>query len=264
MPDQKPVGADFLKVVEAASDDAGVITDEQREAWGTTYPQTLDNLGMVLSLLYRAGCCGWGCRGSDHQREWLIGRAVNQGMASYRLLRSAFYDESLMITRGLGEIANLLWLFREPGEFEHWRSAERADRMKHFSPSAVRKRLRTKLQTSSPISDDRYRQLCEVGSHPVPWTGPNLFSGGTRPALGHLVQPAGLLMAMNELSLAVAVASVPVGSFLELPDEVKTELARAGRQLVESVGNVTIDKYDELTAEQLKAAATTSRHRVTN
>jgi hypothetical protein len=103
-----PTGSDFLELAEAIAQRSAAETDARRTVSGKTYPLTLDGLGNVLSLLYRSACCHWGCRGGDHQAEWLVGRAVNQAMASYRLLRSAFYDESLMLTRGVGEIANLV------------------------------------------------------------------------------------------------------------------------------------------------------------
>lgn len=254
-----PTGSDFLGLAEAIAHNAAAETDARRAASGKTYPLTLDGLGNVLSLLYRAACCHWGCRGGDHQAEWLVGRAVNQAMASYHLLRSAFYDESLMLTRGIGEIANLVWLFREPGEFEQWRTASRRERMQHFSPKAVRDRLRLRLDIGPPIGDDRYKRLCEVGTHPVPYAGPNLFSGGTRPVLGHIVQPAGVLIAINELAFATAMVGGPAGKFLGLSEQPAAALSTACSALVRSIGNVTIDKYDEITAQRLKDAAEAAR-----
>ena len=94
----------------------------------------------------------------------------------------------------------------------------------------------------------------------MPWTGPNLFSGGTRPVLGHVVQPAGLMIAVNELSYAVAIAAVPVGKFLELRDDIRKELSEASQTLLRSIGGVTIDSYEELTSEQVKSAAAAARH----
>lgn len=258
-----PTGSDFLELAEAIAQSSATETDARRTVSGKTYPLTLDGLGNVLSLLYRSACCHWGCRGGDHQAEWLVGRVVNQAMASYRLLRSAFYDESLMLTRGVGEIANLVWLCREPGEFEQWRTASHRERMRLFSPKAVRDRLRIRLDFGPPIDGDRYKRLCEIGTHPVPYAGPNLFSGGTRPILGHIVQPAGLLIAINELAYATAMVGGPAGDLLGLPEQTNGALRSACSALIKSIGNVTTDKYDEMSAQQLKDAAEAARHRPT-
>jgi|TARA_R100000501_G_scaffold10533_2_gene20554 hypothetical protein len=256
-----PDGWKFLEEIEALSEEVSRDTDKQRELSGTKYPLTLENLGTLLSFLYRAASCEWGCRGGDHQTEWLVGRVVNQGIASYRLLRSGFYDESLMLTRGIGEIANLLWLFREEDELEHWRTAERSDRLKHFSPAAVRKKLRSRMPIEPPISDSRYRQLCEVGSHPVPWIGPNLFSGSTRPILGHVVQPLGLMIAVNELCFAASVAAPPVALLLNLKEEAADGLQKSWTAVFESIGGITIDRYHEFTSDKVKTAAAEAKQR---
>jgi hypothetical protein len=135
--------------------------------------------------------------------------------------------------------------------------------MRLFSPKAVRDRLRLGLDFGPPIDGDRYKRLCEIGTHPVPYAGPNLFSGGTRPILGHIVQPAGLLIAINELAYATAMVGVPAGDLLGLPEQTNGTLRSACSDLIKSIGNVTIDKYDEITAQQLKDAAEAARHRPT-
>lgn len=250
-----PSGAGFLELVEAMGNKASEEVASQSTEFGVRLPKTFDRLGDTMSLLYKAATCGWGCRAGDHQAEWLIGRVVNQSMASYRLIRAGFYDESLMLTRGIGEIANLIWLLREPAVLEAWRSASRKERMKTFSPSVVRKSFHDKFEREPFINGDRYRMLCEVGTHPVPWTGPNLYTGGSRPILGHLLQPAGLLIAINELGYAVGIAAVPTSNLLGLTEFAAASLGDAGQALIASIGGVTIENYESLKSEAVKTAA---------
>ena len=107
-----PVGLAFFDMQRRATDQSAKVTDEMQRLSGVKLPATTEGLGTVLSLMYRAACCAFGCNGGNHQLEWLVGRVVNQANAAFGLIRSASYDESLMLTRGIGEIANLLWLFQ--------------------------------------------------------------------------------------------------------------------------------------------------------
>jgi hypothetical protein len=68
-----------------------------------------------------------------------------------------------MLTRGIGEIANLLWVFeRESDQFARWKTASERERRYDFAPGAVRKRLSQVLRVDPPIDDERYWRLCEV------------------------------------------------------------------------------------------------------
>jgi hypothetical protein len=164
-----PTARRFLEVLQSGADRGSERADEFSSRSGEKLPATLDGLGTVLSILYRLACCQWGCNGGDHQIEWLTGRVVNQSTSSLRLLRAGYYDEALMLTRGIGEIANLLWLFRANGaELNAWKAADRTTRINKFGPGAVRKRLKHAYDFGPPIADDRYQQLCEVGTHPIP------------------------------------------------------------------------------------------------
>ena len=149
---------------------------------GKSIPSSLQKLGDLLSLLYRHACCGWDCKGGDHQIEWLLGRIVNQAQSAHRLMRCAFYDEALMLVRGVGESANLLWLFlRDPSQLEAWKAADRKTRLRKFGPSQVRKSLKQMGAGPVMIEDDRYQALCEIGTHPAPALKPNHFSGDGPP-----------------------------------------------------------------------------------
>src|ERR1700716_2966510 len=90
-----PSGRAFLVLVQQAADEASKFTDEQvSKAGGKSVPASLDKLGDLVSLLYRLACCYWGCKGGDHQIEWLLGRVVNQVQSAHRLIRCGFYDEA--------------------------------------------------------------------------------------------------------------------------------------------------------------------------
>src|SRR5687768_1019952 len=94
-----PIEFDFLERHTAAAAKAAAFTDEFNRSSGEKQPSTVRVFGTLVSLLYRAACCEWGCRGGDHQIEWLAGRVVNHALAGYGLIRAAHYDEALSLTR---------------------------------------------------------------------------------------------------------------------------------------------------------------------
>jgi hypothetical protein len=74
----------------------------------------------------------------------LTAKVVASSLAALRLALSGYYDEALALTRGVGEIANLLFLFAaKPAELERWRHADEALRKKEFGPVKVRITLET-------------------------------------------------------------------------------------------------------------------------
>jgi hypothetical protein len=138
-----PVRRDFLKVVQTETDKASQNADLFLQGSGERAPATLDGLGTVLSLLYRLACCAWGCRGGDHQMEWLTGRVVNHAVSAHRLIRGGYYDEALVLIRGIGEIANLVWLFdADSTALDRWKAADRRERLNKFGPGKVRTLLK--------------------------------------------------------------------------------------------------------------------------
>lgn len=253
-------GLEFLARLEKEADRNSGQTDAFAEQFGVALPATLERLGLVLKSLYYAACCAWGCRGGDHQVEWLTGRVVNQAMGSYRLIRAGFYDESLALTRGIGELANLLWLFLDENEMHRWMAAERRERLQQFSPSAVRRKLAASSTTGPPISEERYRRLCEVATHPVPDLPPGQFTGTGRPILGHLLQVPGVLVAATELGFSVSVCAHPLSTLLGLSEERAVQLRGLAIELISSLGSFNILNYEELTTEAVgrNSAASTS------
>lgn len=245
-----PVGFDFFNLHCKATDQAAEATDLMYRSSGVKLPATVEGLGTVLSIMYRAACCGFGCSGGDHQLEWLVGRVVNQANAAFSLIRSASYDESLMLTRGIGEIANLLWLFQNDASTkEAWRNASRRERMKKFGPAAVRKALAQLGGLGPPVDDARYQKLCEIGTHPIPGIAPSHFTGMGRPVLSGLVQPVGVYVATTELSYAVAMCGTPTAAIVIEDKEVRQRLFTASLTLGRSLGSFTVLNYEEKLAE---------------
>ncbi len=242
-------GMEFLQRVESLAEEAGQTTDDISKGFGEKLPASLEGLGSTLSQLYFVATCAWGCSGGDHQAEWLVGRVVNHAMSSYRLSRAGFYDESLVLTRGIGEIANLFQLFETKAEFEDWQRASRRDRLSRFAPKAVRDRLKGMSSMGPAVDDNRYRMLCEVGTHPIPGFAPGHYSGTGTPVLGHLVQIGGVLVTITELSFAVAMVAIFALPHLDLPAEQKNSIFNGALGLVRSLGSIDITNYEEKMAE---------------
>lgn len=248
-----PSGTDFLDLQVKASQMAAEATDPFLRESGEKLPATVENFGNVLSLMYRAACCAWGCGGGDHQLEWLAGRVINQSTASYALIRSASYDESLMLTRGVGEIANLLWLFQnDQPQLQIWRESDRKERLNGFGPAAVRKKLASLQKMGPPIDGARYQKLCEVGTHPVPSLPPSHYSATGRPLLTGIFQPVGVYVATTELAFAVAMCAVPISTLLLKDKQARQSLFDASLTLTRSLGAFTVLNYDEMLERVIK------------
>jgi hypothetical protein len=254
-----PTGHAFLEMLQEAADKASKSADKAvlKESAGKSVPESLDKLGDMLSLLYRVACCYWGCNGGDHQIEWLLGRVVNQAQSAHRLMRCGFYDEALMLIRGIGETANLFWLFeKDPAQLASWKAADRKVRLNTFGPRHVRHALKA-IGVPPPIDDNRYRVLCEVGTHPVPAFKPGHYSGGGPPVLGLLFQFVGYATCLNELGYAITIC-VPVINLLDIDIGLKNQVKDAAVALSRALGSITVLNYDEMIAkararEQLEA-----------
>jgi hypothetical protein len=247
-----PVGAEFLELQRSAFEATETFTKDFSASAGIKLPATVENLGSVLSFMYRAACCAWGCQGGDHQLEWLIGRVVNQANAAYQLIQYASYDESLVLTRGIGEIANLLWLFQEfPTELKNWQGTDKRARLQNYGPAAVRKKLVGVKKMGPPIDNDRYQRLCEVGTHPVPALAPSHFTASGRPILSGMVQHVGIYVCMTELGFAAGMCGVATSTIVLKDERARQRLFDSSIALVRSLGAFTILNYEELLAKAM-------------
>jgi hypothetical protein len=243
-PIEFPIGNSFLELTQNLASSCGAETDKFCASAGKRLPRTIEGLGSTLSILYRLACCYYGCRGGDHQLEWLTGKLVNQALSAYALVRSGQYDEALTLIRGAGEIVNLFWLFSsDEVELEQWRAADDKTRIRLFGPGAVRRRLKS-LPIGPPVDEQRYSALCTIGTHPTPMQAPGHYTGTGRPVLGAIVQEMGIFVCINELAYAVSMA-FPVGVLVKAKREIVSELKQSSIILLETIGNVTVLNYKE-------------------
>ena len=249
-----PVERAFLDLTQEFADASSKNTDKFCAEAGERLPQTLDATGTVLSILYRLACCYYGCRGGDHQVEWLAGKFVNQAVSAHRLIRAAQYDEALMLVRGMGELANLFWLFYEDRtELAAWKATDKKGRLNNFGPAAVRRRLEVLSKLGPPIDAERYAALCEIGTHPTPSLAPGHYSGTGRPVLGAILQEVGVFVCVNELAYTIAMAAIPIAVLLN--GQIKPEIKEQSARLLKSIGNFTVLNYEEGLREAMTRAA---------
>ena len=212
---------------------------------GEKVSQLVPRLGTTLSLLDRIASCHWGCGGGDHVVEYLCGRAVSNGRAALRLATLGLYDESLSLTRSVGEIANLLFLFADsPAELAAWKAISRSDRIRQYGPGAVRGKL-AKSSKIVPISLERYQLLCERATHVTPETRPQAHNLYGLPSTGGRFQIAGFLLCLNELALPIAIVSYCATMIVPLKTEIGDEILQAGRNLTAVTGAITIESVDD-------------------
>lgn len=207
---------------------------------GRKAPKCLEYLGSVISLLDCAGCCFWGCGGGDHTVEYITGRVASSARAALRLLCFGFYDESLSLTRGIYEAANLLFLFMiDPQKLDEWKRCTKKERLSNFSPFQVRVKLEA-LGTPLPVDENRYNKLCEIAVHVTPQTKPQSHNPVGIPTTGAYFQEAGVLVSLNELAAATSLAAVPVAKLLKLEEDKRKYFRETSLKLLRSVGAVDV------------------------
>lgn len=212
---------------------------------GERHPMTIKYLNPALFYLYNVACCSWGCSGGDHTIERMIGKAVNQAVCSFQLYRAAYYDESLMLTRGIGEIANLLYLFHfVPTSENDWKTLDERARYNKYKPSAVRKAL-AERSPLVPIEQDRYSRLCAIGTHPDPKEVPGHYTGIGLPVLGMVFQEVGAFVSINELAYAIGMITAIAPKLIKLEEELGRELKELSIQLIRNIGSFTVLNYQE-------------------
>ena len=243
---QIPEGLDFVELLWKQEDECEKLTDQLTPQIGVKAPQCLAQLGTVLSLLDRLSSCWWGCQSGDHLVEYLVGRAVGSARAVLRLLRFGFYDEALAIIRNIGEIANLLFLFRlDRTSLNQWQNLDVSKRKREFGPVGVRCKLEA-IGAPVPINQERYSQLCEVASHVNPQTKPQAYNLLGKPWIGAVFQLEGVLVTLNEVSIAIAYVARISADLAGLHKENRDAVVAAANELANSIGGVTITGIQQL------------------
>jgi hypothetical protein len=176
---------------------------EQLPRMGQKAPACYEMMGRCLGLLDAFPSCAWKCSKGDHILERLVVRANNSARGALRLALMGFYDESLTLTRSVGEIANLLSLFSERRElFDRWKTLDERSRRREFRPIKVRLALE-EVGTPIRVSTSAYGELSSRAVHVNPGTAPQTFDLQDRAKGASYYQDAGLLVCLNELAQAL-------------------------------------------------------------
>jgi hypothetical protein len=248
-----PEGLSYLKLAWKQEDFCEEATDQQIPQMGIKAPQCLENIGTVLSLLERLATCFWGCGGGDHVTEYLSGRTCSLARSGLRLIKFGFYDESLLMSRSIGEIANLLFLFvNDYSSFDDWKIVSEQQRKKNYSPIQVRLKLEA-LKLPIPIDQQRYSRLSEMTAHVTPQTKPQNHNLIAKPTLGGYLQQTGVLLALNELAGSLGVAAACAGKLSKLNEAYKERIREESVKLLRSAGRINIKEMAQVWSE-LRAA----------
>ena len=248
-----PEGLTFLKLVWKQEDSCEVETDKRIPNLGEKAPVCLEHIGTVLSLLDRMASCWWVCRKGDHRVEYLCGRVASHARAVLRLLRFGFYDESLVLCRGMGETANLLQLFVfDTASFEIWKVSSRQRIRQEFSAVKVRLRLESLSIPPAAVDKERYRVLSERAAHVHPETTPQSHNILGIPSAGAQLQNEGLLVCLNELAIPLSLTTTFGALILDLEKSIKEQVFSASKNLAEQIGGANITEIENYHREVLK------------
>ena len=240
-----PEGHRFLQLIWSLEDECQSETDRRLPGLGKKAPECLKQIGTVLSLMDRMASCWWVCREGDHRIEYLCGRAASSARAVLRLIRLGFYDEALVLSRGLGEIANLMQLFcYDTNALDEWKNASPKKIRTDFSP--VKVRLRIESASMSPaIKEGRYKLLSERAAHVHPGTTPQSHNILGMPVAGAQLQDAGILVCLNELALPLCIITTFGAKLLALDIETAKYIFSSARTLAEQIGGANITDIDD-------------------
>jgi hypothetical protein len=244
-------GSDFLKLtdkqLEVRSKETSKLLPKNL---GKKAPVCYEMLGRLIMRADLMGCCFFGCPGGTreaHTLQYLSARSSSFARGALKLATLAFYDESLVLVRSLAEIANLLSLFYfEAPSLAEWKTASRRERLGRFSPSAVRRRLEN-ADGVVMATEDHYRKLCELSTHPVPELHPQAFNEFQRGMTGGIVaQPAGFLVTLNETTgflacivcLEALLLKIPKSAFQLARKDCVAALEAAGGVNVSTIGDL--------------------------
>jgi hypothetical protein len=253
--DIEGVGLLIHQVLRQQEDDCEEKSLVQLPRLGEKAPRCYEMTARVLALLDGLSSCAWGCAEGDHVLERLVGRSVNHARAAFRLALMGFYDEALVLTRGVGEIANLLSLFEARSEsFARWKSLDERMRRKEFSPVNVRTELE-RIGTPIRITTEAYAQLSRRNVHVNPRTSPQTYDILGIPKGGGYYQEAGLIICQNELAKSLTFAIYSAAKLSHLNQPLKRRMFLSGRDLILHTGRLGIENMQEMWAELTEKAS---------
>lgn len=234
-----PEGVSFLHAVLRYAYLCESQTDQYLASESPQGPITThEQLGTLISLLDRASSCWWGCREGDHAAEMLVGRCCSYGLCAFKLARSGFYDESVSLSRTVGEITNLAVLFiNDPGAIQEWRTADERTRRNKYCPVEVRRTLEKK-NFPVPVNQLRYGQLSAKAVHLAPTIPPQMYNAERHPKPGGYFQEAGLCFCLAEIGYPFSVLGLCAVDLCHLSQENGAKVCRAAEELSKSLGTV--------------------------
>jgi hypothetical protein len=248
-----PRGDDYFETLLRLEADCEAATAEYLRGAEEKAPETWARLGTSLALLDALSSCHWGCRGGDHAVEYLLGRTVGSVRATLRLARAGLYDESLNALRTAGEIVNLLTLFQsDPALLDRWRTASPRERYQLARPTDVQRRLAGMGREESSLNSEKYDLLSRI-AHGNTSDAPQSHNPIGLPLTAGIFQEAGLLVALNEAALTVALAVLAGVQLVDLEKDRARSLLDEGHALVKSTGAVTLTTVGEALDAQQEA-----------
>ncbi len=244
--DTEGVGLLIHKVLRQQEEDCEEKSLEQLPRMGVKAPRCYEMTARVLALLDAFSSCAWGCAEGDHILERLVARSVNHARGALRLALMGFYDEALVVTRGVGEIANLLSLFEARSEsFARWKSLDERTRRREFSPVQVRTELET-IGTPIRVTTEAYAELSSRNVHVNPRTSPQTYDLLGRPKGGGYYQEAGFMICQNELAQALTFVIYSAAKLSQLDQPLRKRMLLAGRDLILHTGSLGIENMQEI------------------
>ena len=247
-----PIGDDFLELISTHERECEAKFDHWLASAGDLAPRIMAALGTGLSYMDRLASCWWHCRKGDHLEERLVGRALNNAKASLRLAKLGFYDESLGITRQIGETANLLCLFISSKESRSdWQSANDAELRNRFSAGHVRRRLDA-LGAFIPMDRQTYERLSTLSVHLMPNTAPENYNPFGIATVYNQFQEAGALVSLNHLAESVS-WTLALGAVLIQPPEKNSDIKDVAVEMMTSVGKANVNSLQDYWLKVRKA-----------
>jgi hypothetical protein len=251
----KDIGLFIYRALRQQEDDCEQESLRQLPRLGKRAPRCYEMTARVLALLDALSSCAWGCAKGNHMLERLVGRSVNHARAATKLALMGFYDEALVLTRGVGEIANLLSLFAARGaSFARWASLDNRTRRREFSPASVRRELE-KIGTPIRVTTVAYAELSSRNVHVGPQTTTQTYNILGMPVAGAYYQEAGLIVCQNELAKALTFVIYAVANLTHLDKPLQLRLLQAGRDLIFDTGSLGIENMEEMWAALRKSAS---------
>ena len=124
-------------------------------------------------------------------------------------------------------------------KYEEWLQLDHETRKRAFAPVKVRIALES-AGCPIPIDEKQYGELSAMTVHVSPTTQPNVHASGQRPTSGGYFKDVSALLALNEIAGATAIAAFGASQISSLAKEHKKQIAMAAKDLLESVGGISL------------------------